>query len=62
MSDSVRKEIIGIFNTKTLTEQKRGYKRFEKKFISGKKGTHVRSNLIQKIIMDCRTPRSIKFK
>ena len=54
MSDLVRKEIMGIFNTKTLKKNKRKYKRFGKELISGEKGIYIRNDLIQKIIMHCK--------
>ena len=70
MSDSclIRKEIMGVFNTKTQTkqqqQQKKECERFGKELITGKKGIYISSDQIQKIVMQCRisTPKAIESR
>ena len=63
MSDLIRKEIHGIYETKKATNVKK-YKRKWKEYFNDEYDVYVRSDLIEKVIMHCKIAslKSIEFK
>ena len=63
VSDSVIKDIKGIFNTKKPTKkQKRIYKKIGKEFIPGLVGIYIWNDLISSIITHSILPTTVKFR